>query len=166
MYFKISSIVDYTAWLLKKYNALQRMEENNVYRILEIKKSTTNQYKLIIQIVGKSYLMECSPEEIMSMDRSLKGFSKNDIKTISLLACDQIKKPKYKIIMQAFCEEFNKIIFKLQQMGTDTTIIKTADQIVLDKQLINNLSGEDVSSISYVAGYECSQNGNQLKSSQ
>lgn len=157
MRFKLSSIIEYSAWLLKKYNSLQQAQENNIYRIIDIKQLRNDQYKVIIQIIGKSSIIECSPQEIVTNDGLLEGFSKKDIRTITYFACNPIQKPKYKIIMQEFCEKLNRVIFKLKDNKSETLVIKTANQIVMDKNIINSLSREDVNSISYIAGYECSQ---------
>lgn len=154
---KILSIIEYTSLLLKKYNELQQTRENNIYRIIEIRQLISNQYMLVIQVIGKSSVIECTPQEIVATDWLLEGFSKKDIRTITYFACEQIKKPKYKIIKQEFCEKFNRMIFKLKETGSDTLVIKTASQIVTDKNIIKNLSIEDAKSISYIAGYECSQ---------
>ena len=55
------------------------------------------------------------------------------------------------------------LIFKLKETKGKSLLIKTADQIVRDKNIINNLSIEDVNSISYIAGYECFQNNTYFK---
>ncbi|MHB1949415.1 MAG: hypothetical protein ACYCQI_15030, partial [Gammaproteobacteria bacterium] len=52
-----------------------------------------------------------------------------------------------------FCHQYNKMKFKLRRKDGDE-MLKTASQIVSDKKLINNMNQEDVSSISYIAGYE------------
>lgn len=159
MQFKtISSVVGYTTLLLKKYNELTKIQNSNIYRIIEIKHLPAGKYKLITQIIGKSVVIECTPEEILANDRLLEGFSKKDIRTITYLACDQMKQPKYKIIVQEFCEKFNKIMFKIKETESGDLLVKTASQIVMDKNIINSLSQDDVNSISYTAGYESSQN--------
>lgn len=56
--------------------------------------------------------------------------------------------------MQEFCDQLNKILFKLKKRDSDEIISKTAGQISSDKNLISNLSQQDVCSISYAAGYE------------
>lgn len=153
MYFKISSFFKYTAWLLKRYSDQQQIQQN-IYRVFEVKQSSFGQHKLAIQVIGKSIVVECTPQEIAENDQMLEGFSKKDIRVITYFACEQNKKPRYKIIMQEFCDAFNKILFKLKNRDSDEIILKTAGQISLDKNLLNNLSQEDVCSISYAAGYE------------
>lgn len=150
---KISSMFEYTAWFLKKYND-QRQIQQNIYRVVEVRQSSSGQYKLAIQVIGKSTVVECTPREIVANDRMLEGFSKKDIRAITYFACEQSQKPMYKIIMQEFCDTLNKIFFKLKKRDSNEIISKTAGQISLEKNLINNLSQEDMCSISYAAGYE------------
>lgn len=155
---KISSIFEYSVSLLKKYNELLQIQEKNIYRIVAVKPSSLGQYKIIIQIIGKSSVIECSPQEIVSVDWLLEGFSKKDIRTIAYYAWELKTQPKYKIIAQAFCEKSGKMLFKLQTLENEKYIVKTANQIITDRSLINDLSKEDINSISYMAGYECSNN--------
>jgi len=155
MRFKISLILGYTAWFFKKYSDQQQFQQT-IYRIIEVKQLSSGQYKLIIQVIGKSTVIECTPQEIVTNDQMLEGFSKKDVRAITYFACERASKPKYKIVMQEFCEIFDKIIFKLKKHNSDEVILKTADQISLDKNLMNNLSQEEACSISYVAGYELS----------
>ena len=157
---KFSIIADYTAAIFKRYNGIlhQPTSELNSYRISEIVKLPNGQNKVVIQIVGKSSVIECLPQEIVANDRFLEGFSKKDVRMITYLACSSsVKKPKYKIIMQEFCEKLNRMIFKLKATEENVIVEKTASQIVMDKNMINTLSQDDVNSISYIAGYESSQ---------
>lgn len=154
---KILSIFEFTVSLLKKFNEMQKYQEKNMYRIIEIKDLPNNQYKLIIQIIGKSSIIECSPDEIAGVDTIIEGFSKADVRTITYLTCTQNNKPRFKIIAQEFCEYSNGMLFRLKDLITNTIIIKTANQIIMDKNIINYLNNEDINSISYIAGYECSQ---------
>ncbi|HSW94169.1 MAG TPA: hypothetical protein VLJ15_07450, partial [Gammaproteobacteria bacterium] len=93
---KFLTIFEYTAWFIRQYS--EQQAQQNIYRIVEIKQSTSGQYKLIVQIIGKSTIIECTPEEIVTNDHMLEGFSKKDIRAITYFACEEIKKPKYKII--------------------------------------------------------------------
>jgi hypothetical protein len=153
---KISSIFQYTGWLLKKYNEQQNYQRD-IYRIAEVKQLPSGENKIVIQVIGKSVFIECTPQEIVVDDRMLEGFSKKDIRTITYFACEQVKKPKYKIVVQEFCEKFNRIVFKLKMQNDDNIVEKTASQVLLDKNLVDGLSREDVKSVSYIAGYEHSQ---------
>ncbi len=58
--------------------------------------------------------------------------------------------------MQEFFANRNEMLFKLKKNDSDEFISKTASQISLDKNILNNLSSEDICSISYMAGVEYS----------
>lgn len=156
MRLKILPVFDFTIHLLKKYKEIQQTQNANIYRIIEIKK-LENHHKLIIQIIGKSSIIESSPHEIIASDNLLEGFSKKDVRMITFLACNPIKNKKYKIIRQELSEDSHQMIFKLREMASQEFLTKTANQIIMDNDLINNLSREDLKTISYIAGYECSQ---------
>jgi hypothetical protein len=126
----------------------------NIYRINQIKQTSSGQYLLTIKVIKNRLYFERSPQSILANDKMLEGFSKSDVRTIAYLACEQSRRPKYKVIMQEFCDRLNRILFKLKHRESSEIICKTAGQITLDKQLINNLSQEDVCSIGFVAGYE------------
>jgi hypothetical protein len=149
----ILSLVEFTTRALKKPQE-QHSSQTTIYRLIEVKQSPTGQVKLTVQFVGKAIVMEYTPQDIVDNDHMLEGFSKKDIRFIAYLACEQSKKPRYKIVMQEFCNTFNRMLFKLKKYDSNEMISKTASQISLDKNLINNLSQEDVCSISYIAGYE------------
>ncbi len=150
---KISFVGEYCNWIIKKYSELKQ-PDNIIYRIIGLK---SKQNKLIIQLVGKSLIIELSPHEIVADDKLLEGFSKKDIRAITYLACEIIKKPKYKIIMQEFSEEYSEMKFQLKEVLGKTVITKSAIQILLDKDILTNMSNDDIKSISYMAGYEYSQ---------
>jgi hypothetical protein len=159
MNFRFSSLLEYTLWLLKKYHAYSKLQGNDNYRIVEIKKMNCGQYNLIVQVIGKSSILECTPHEIVKNDRLLESFSKKDIRTITYLACDPIK-PKYKIHTQEFSENEKQIFFKIHENKHNIIAKKTANQIMMDKNIMDNLSKEDILSIVYIAGYECAENSN------
>jgi hypothetical protein len=156
---KISEIFQYTGWLLRKYSE-QHNYQSDIYRIAEVKQLPSGENKIVIQVIGKSVFIECTPQELVVDDRMLEGFSKKNIRAITYFACEQVRKPKYKIVVQEFCEKLNKILFKLKIQNNDDAIKKSASQILLDKNLMDGLSREDIKSVSYIAGYEHSQNEN------
>jgi hypothetical protein len=117
-------------------------------------------------VIGKSVVFESTPKEIVMDDRLFEGFSKKDIKAITYLAFKPDVKPSYKIVVQRFCEKLNRVLFKLKLSGENDkkAVEKTAGQILLDKSLIDGLSNDDIKNVSYMAGYEHSQNNeNEMK---
>jgi hypothetical protein len=156
---KNSVFSQYAGWLLKNYSEYRKLSAD-IYRIAEIKQTKTNEKVIVIQVIGKSVVFESTPKEIIMDDRLLEGFSKKDIKTISYLAFKPTAIPQYKIVVQEFCEKINRVLFKLKSNDETATVEKTADEIFLDKSLIDGLSGVDAKTVSYMAGYERSQNDN------
>lgn len=152
---KFSSIFDYITSLLKQINELQQQSINTIYRITDVKQSSADSVKIVIQLIGKSTFIECTPQEIAGDDRFLEGFSKKDIRTITYYACLPRNKPKYKLIAQEFCDD--KLAFKLKKLDSNEIIFKNAGDLLLDKNIIDHLNLEDMRSISYAAGYEHSQ---------
>ncbi len=150
---KISTLFVNTNWSFKKFSNPQQ-DPQNIYRIVDVNQSPTGQLTILIQIIGKSTVIACTPQEIIENDRMIEGFSKKDIRAITYYAFEHKNKPRYKIVMQEFCEAFNKILFKIKKQNSLEIISKTAGQISLDKTLLNNLSQEDACCISYTAGYE------------
>ncbi|MHB1947208.1 MAG: hypothetical protein ACYCQI_03735, partial [Gammaproteobacteria bacterium] len=107
MRLKISSVFEHVGLILKKYNEQQQVHQN-IYRIHEVKQSPSG-CKLAVQVIGKSSIFESTPQEIVKVDRLIEGFSKKDVRTITYLACDQLKNPAYKIVVQEFCPQYNKM---------------------------------------------------------
>lgn len=144
-------------WLLKKYSEYYKSVDNNIYRIIEINQLDSGDYKIIAQVIGKASIFECTPAEAVAKDTILEGFSKRDIRTITFLACHKTIKPKLKILEQDFSEHHKQMIFKIGKISNDEFTMKTANQIMMDRAIMNSLSIEDLKSISYMAGYECAQ---------
>jgi hypothetical protein len=157
MYFKISSIFEYSIWLIKKYNEYKSIEKN-IYRIIEIRPTDRGEYKIIAQVIGKASIFEFSPKDILN-NQIIRGFSINDIHTITFLACHKTQKMQFKILEQNFSIHEQQMIFKIRNNlnPNEKPITKTANEIMLDQTIISNLDESDLKSICYMAGYECAQ---------
>lgn len=152
---KLSSLFEYLNWILQKYQEIQQqIHTTDTLRILDITRNKTGKNLLKIQIIGKASVFECTPEEIVSNDKLLEAFSKKDIRTITYFATQEIKKPKYKILLQEFREGINRMIFKIAAPNLAEPIEKTAEQISLDKNLINKLSAEDAHFVGFTTAAE------------
>ncbi|HVV68480.1 MAG TPA: hypothetical protein VHE99_05545 [Gammaproteobacteria bacterium] len=60
-----------------------------------------------------------------------------------------INNPKYKILAQHLSEQQDKMLFALRKKGQKNVIIKTADEIMKEKDILNNLKAEDAQMIGY-----------------
>lgn len=153
---KTSLFAEYFNWIFKKYQSLQQhtLAATETFRIADIKQNKNGEYTLQVQIIGKATFFECTPHEIVTNDHLLEGFSKKDIRAITFYATQKIKKPKYKILVQEFCENINKIVFKLGKQDSNEQINKTADEISLDKEMISKLNSEDAHLIGFTTAAE------------
>lgn len=149
---KLASVSTYFSELLKQYKETQR--ENNAYRIVEIKEKKDGSCELVIQIVGKNVTFKSRPEKLAADDQILENFSRQDVRTITYFATQEIKKPTYKILIHEFCSAFNKMIFSLKKKDKEEVIQKTADQISSDKELLSQLSPEEAHLVGFMSASE------------
>ncbi len=110
---KLASVSTYFIELLKQYKKTQ--QATNAYRIVEIKEKSNGSCELVIQIIGKNVTFKSKPEKIAADDNMLENFSRQDVRTITYFATQEIKKTKYKILIHEFCSAFNKMIFFTQK---------------------------------------------------
>src|SRR5579883_3442379 len=163
MNMKISAIVDYISFLVKKYGEIQHVQMKNTFRVASIKTTATGT-KIIFQVIGKSTFMECTPAEILSNDAFIERFSKKDIQKITYahaqdenLKTTQQPATDLKLVRQEYNMANGKTSFVLRDKDGNTSE-KTATEIALDKKIIKKLSQQEALNIGYVAGYEHSQN--------
>lgn len=153
---KLNSLIDYLSFLIKKYHDLLQNQHqlHDAFRIIDIQHNKAEECIVSVQIIGKATVIKCSAQELVKNDTLLEGFSKKDIRTLTYFASQEIKKHKYHILVQEFSDKFDKIVFKLGIRGKQCTIEKTADQITLDKSLLQELNPEDAHLIGYTTATE------------
>ena len=152
---KPSRITEYTAWLWKQYQEAQRMRSpQTLYRLVEIKKTTHNDYELYFQVIGKAVLFKANIDDVLKNENSLEYFSCKDIKTITHLAALRNNKPQNKIVGKSFSSKLNKLIFKIKSLSGNTVYESTAPELSIDKEFIKSLAPEDAHMIGYAAAEE------------
>ena len=151
---KKTTLQDYIRWLIAQYQVLQQQTQQNAFRIIEHETSRDGQLRLVVQVIGKSVTFKATPHELAADDQLLERFSRQDVRTITYYACNELKKTKARIIFQEFREKINKMIFKIHKPGSVDTIEKTADEISLDKPLLNEMSPEDAHLVGFTSGTE------------
>lgn len=159
---RLSTFMDSISSFVKKLSETQQLQSKNTFRVAGIN-STAEDVKIIIQVIGKSTFMKCTPEEILSNDAFIEQFSKKDIQKIahSYTQNENIKlKKKTATNLKLVSQEFNifdrKTNFTLEDSKGNTTR-KSAKEITLDKKIIKQLNQEDALNIGYIAGHEHSQ---------
>lgn len=153
---KRNQIAGYLSWVLKKYHELhQELSKKEFYRLVQIiKRPLPESYLLEIQMIGTSKIFKLTPKEIIGDDRMLETFSKQDIRTITYLACEDLEKPKLRVVSHRFSDNFKKILFCLKKTGSDDTIEKSADEISNATSMINSFHPKDAHLIGYIYGVE------------
>lgn len=124
------------------------------YRILSIEKDEDGQFMAEIQVVNKKQVFRIKPETVLADDTLTDGFHPRDIRTLTYLGYLGINGPKYKILAQRLCESDEKLEFALGKRGSRDTIVKKADEISDDHDLLNNLDQQDAHRVGYVRASE------------
>ena len=119
------------------------------YRVVEINKTEVDEYVATIQLINKNIVFQAKPEEILAKDDLVNQFSPCDVRTLTYLGYLSLNNPQYKILAQRLSTTNDKVLFALRKRGAKQVIIKSADEILKEKDILNNLGAED----SHVVGY-------------
>lgn len=124
------------------------------YRLAEISQTETDEYVVMVQIINKNAVFQTKPEEILANDSLVDQFSPRDVRALTYLGYLMINSPKYKILAQRLSEEHDKVLFALRKKGEKKVIIKTADQIMQESDILHNLKAQDAQTIGYTVATE------------
>jgi hypothetical protein len=124
------------------------------YRVLEIIQNDEHEYITKIQIINKNITFNAKPEEILAQDDIVNEFSPTDIRTLTYLGYLAIDSPKYKILAQRLSEADDRLLFAIQKKGEKKVTLKTAEQIIQEKDIVTNLNANDARLVGYTYGTE------------
>ena len=124
------------------------------YRVTEIFQDDEGDYMVQVQIISKSLAFKARPEELLAKDDIVDQFSPRDVRTLTYLGYLGINSPKFKILAKRLSENNDKLIFALKKKGDKKLIIKTADEIVKEKEILDNLKAEDAHLVGYTFATE------------
>ena len=122
------------------------------YRVVEIKEDETGVYHATIQLINTRTIMTMKPEAILADDKLTDAFSPRDIRTLTYLGYLGINSPKYKILAKRLLENDKKLVFAIKQRGEEELLLKTAEEISTDEELLKNLDQKDAHTIGYTSG--------------
>jgi hypothetical protein len=120
------------------------------YRLIDISMDENDNYIARIQIISKSITFNSSPEEILASNEMVDQFSPRDIRTLTYLGYLGINSPKYKILAQRLSQN-DQVVFALKKRGSDESVVKTADEIMKDNDVLKALASEDAHLVGYTA---------------
>lgn len=124
------------------------------YRVAEIFQDDEGNYMVQVQIISKSLSFKAKPEELLAKDNIVDQFSPRDVRTLTYLGYLGINSPKFKILAQRLSENNDKLIFAIKRKGHDKLIVKTAEEIVKEKEILENLRPEDAHLVGYTFATE------------
>jgi len=143
----------------------QKNSYSPAYRLVEINQSETADYIVTVQVINKNIIFQAKPEEILANDKLVDQFSPRDVRTLTYLGYLSINNPKYKILAQRLSENSDKVLFAIRKKGEKNVLIKTADEILQEKEILNNLDAKDSHVVGYAIASESVVHEKKLKSS-
>jgi len=160
---KTAPIINYVKWVIEQVYELKNNSTPTFYYKIIDHLIYDNKEELVIQIAGKNAFIKIDPKELIKDESMLRGFSPLDVRTITYLACQNknpVKKTKllYSIVEQFFSLKGKKEMFNLKT-DDGLQIIKSAQDISSNAELINQLSSEDAHRIGFVSGTEQAEAG-------
>jgi hypothetical protein len=144
-----------TKKLKKIFSYLKDMQNNTYtpfYQLVEISEDN-EEYIVTIRITNKSIAFTARPEEILSNDLLVDKFSPRDIRALTYLGYLGMNSPKYKILAKNLSQN-EKISFLLKKKGEKKVLVKTAEQIISETNMILSMNAEDAKIIGYTFASE------------
>lgn len=132
-------------------SALQVDTYKPVYRLIEILQDENENYVVYVQVINKNVAFHIKPEEILKDDKLVDQFSPRDVRTLTYLGYLGINSPKYKILAQRMVDD-SKIIFIVKKKGQKDFIVKSAQEILNEQDIISNMPANDAKTIGYTVG--------------
>lgn len=124
------------------------------YRIVEIFQDEEEDYFVLVQVINKNSTFKSKPEELLANDLLVDQFSPRDVRSLTYLGYLGINSPKYKILAKRLSENDDKLIFALKKKGERSLIVKTAEEIMQEKDILDCLHAKDANIIGYAFASE------------
>jgi len=106
----------------------------------------------IVQKTNSAQVIKLKPEEILADDELTNSFSQHDIRTLTYLGYLGINSPKYKILAKRLSEKDSNLVFAIKERGKKGVIVKSAEEVSSDKDMLEKLDQKDAHEIGYTAG--------------
>ncbi len=106
---------------------------------------------------------DIKPEDLLANDEMVNKFSPCGVRTLTYLGYLGINSPKYKILVKRLSENDKKLIFALKKKGETSLLTKTADEIIKEKDILNNLNAHDAHIVGYTLASESAKSEKQQK---
>lgn len=123
-------------------------------RVIKIEKESTDNYTVKIQLINKSSISTMKPEEILADDNLTNQFSPLDVRTLTYLGYLGINSPQYKILAKQLSDKNDQTLFALHKKGENKKIIKTANEISSEDDILTQLNPKDAHMIGLTTAME------------
>lgn len=125
------------------------------YKIIKINAGELAQEpEVIVQVRNKNISYTMKVIDIVRDSELLHLFSKEDVRTITYLACEYKNRPKVKLDSVSFCTKLNRLVFSLFYGDRTNKIVKSATEVANNHHLIDAMSPQDAKKVGYTAGSE------------
>ncbi len=119
------------------------------YRLVEITETDHEEYSVTIQVINKNATFKMKPEDILCDDETVDRFSPQDIRTLTYLGYLGVNAPKYKILAKRLSKQTNAPVFAVKKKGQKKVLLKTAEDIMKEKEVLNSLSPDQAHLVGY-----------------
>lgn len=123
------------------------------FRLANIEKDNDDNYIAVVQLIGKNIILKMKPEKILADDTLTNKFSKTDVRNLAFFGYLGINKPEYKLLAEQITQD-NKFIFACVHKDSKKVNLKTASEMLADKEINQSLDDTDKQRIAYIAGLE------------
>lgn len=140
-----------------KIKSAAKSQEGKIHyrcKILSIEQDEDDNYLAQVQLVNRNQILTMRPEEILADDELTMCFSPLDVRALTYLGYKAINSPEYKILAQRLSATNKRLVFAIKQKGNKRPIIKTAEQLSSDDEIISKMSQEDAHIVGYTTGSE------------
>lgn len=123
-----------------------------LFKIMEIKNYTPDNYWAVIKISGSDELVEEKPINLIEDDCLIQGFSPLDVRTLTLLACIELHFPSQSIVAYDFSQPEDETVFHIKERHKKYVVKKKLSELYADRQTLSEFDPIDAYRIGYFHG--------------
>lgn len=151
-------------YLKTTYQEIQdTLKYRPTYRLMEIIEIEEGEFNVKVVCISNNESIVTKPEAILADDIFVDKFSPGDIRTLTYLGYLGVNLPRYKILAKRLAENQDKLVFAVKKRGDDNVVIKTASEIISEKEILSNLPAKDAQMLGYTIAQESLVSEEKLK---
>lgn len=124
------------------------------YEVVELYEcEKTGFTKAIVKLSGR-HVIEKNISDIVIDNNFIQCLDKKTIRTLTYMATVETLKPDYSVVVQQLGDEVDDYILEIKSRKNNTSIKKSASDVVKNKSLIAKLSPSDANRVGYLQELE------------